>query len=240
MLSLLHRIAPILLESSIAVVVLFFLARLMGKKQISQLSFFDYIVGITIGSIAADISMDREIPSVEGITAIAVWSLFSILIAFLSQKSMICRRFLDGTPTILIQNGRILKKNLTKSRFTLNDLLEELRIKDIFDVGEVDFAILETNGKLSVLKKPQEQNPTAKDLNLVSPYKGLGANLIIDGKILKTHLATAGFDETRLLSELNKRGISSPEQVLIACVFADGTLFIDLKGSEPQGLNQLQ
>ena len=144
----------------------------MGKKQISQLTFFDYVVGISIGSIAASLSVDQRISFIDDITSMIIWTLVPLVFSYLSAKSIKTRRLLDGTPTILIQNGKIIEKNLTKTKLTINDLLEELRVKDVFNIADVKFALLETNGKISVLKK--SSNQTVANSNLKTPVHHQG------------------------------------------------------------------
>ncbi len=163
-------VIPIVVKSLVATVVLFVLARLMGKKLISQLTFFDYTVGISIGSIAAAVSVDQRISIENGIVSMLVWAMFPIMLSIISAHSIIARKILDGTPMILIQKGMIIEKNLKKSKLTINDLLEELRLKDIFNITDVEFATLETNGELSVLKAAPSQTPTLSDLNLPSCF----------------------------------------------------------------------
>ena len=144
--------ASVVVKSVVAAVVLFILARLMGKKQIAQLTFFEDIVGMSIGSVAAAMSVDRRISIHAGVVSMVIWAVFPIAFSYISMHSMVARRLLDGTPKVLIQDGKIIEKNLKRSKFTINDLLEELRIKDVFDIADVAFAILETSGKLSVLR----------------------------------------------------------------------------------------
>jgi uncharacterized membrane protein YcaP (DUF421 family) len=201
----------------------------MGKKQISQLSFFDYVVGITIGSIAATLSVDDTITYSRGITALVIWAISPIAISYINLKSMRARRIFEGIPTILIQNGRIIKSNLKKEKIHLNDLLEELRIKGVFNIEDVEFAILETSGKMSVQLRSQEQPVTPSDLNIPTHYKGLTANLIIDGKIMHDNLNLVGLDENWLTNELHKKDIQSADQVFLASLNTTGSLYIQLK-----------
>lgn len=228
------------LDSIIAALVLFFLTKLMGKKQISQLSIFDYIVGISIGSIAAATAVDRTISVVDGVTSMVVWAVFPITFSLISRRSIKGRKFLDGTPTILIQNGKIVERNLNSVQFTVNDLLEELRIKDVFNIEDVEFAILETGGKLSVLKKAAAQTPTVSQLNLPVNYQGLTANVILDGKIIYDSLESIGFDENRLMSDLLKINVTSVSDVLLGCYDSSGKLYIDFKRKYPDIYNVLQ
>lgn len=153
MYQLLSDITGIAVKRLVVAVVLFSLVRIMGKEQISQLTYFDYVVGISIGSIAAMLSLNRSISYVDGISSMMIWAAFPLVLSFIPSGSMRGRRLLDGTPTILIQDGKIIEKNLAKAKFTINDLLEELRIKDAFNIADVEFSLLETSGKVSVSKK---------------------------------------------------------------------------------------
>ncbi len=226
------------IKSTVSVVTLFILARIMGKKQISQLTYFDYIVGISIGSIAAELSVQNVLLS-EGIVSMIIWASFPLIFSYVAAKSMRVRRLLDGTPTILIQNGKIIEKNLHKAKFTINDLLEELRIQGAFNIDDVEFALLETSGKMSVLKKSKKQTVTISDLNLKENYQGLCANLIIDGKLMQQNIALLNKSEEWLTNELKKRNISSVADVLLACIDSNGDFHIDLKNQDPTIYNFL-
>jgi uncharacterized membrane protein YcaP (DUF421 family) len=240
MLSFWTDCASIAIKTIVAAVVLFALARLMGKKQISQLTFFDYIVGISIGSVAAAMSVDQRISIHAGITCMILWALFPITFSFVSIHSMIARRLLDGTPKVLIQNGKIIEKNLRRSKFTVNDLLEELRIKDVFSIAGVEFAIIETSGKLSVLKKASKQPVSPADMNLNTSNLGINANIIIDGKLMRENMAQMNIDEHWLNNELRKNNIGSVHEVLLACCDSKKILHIDKKNNDPDDLNIFQ
>jgi len=221
-------------RSMISFVVLFLLAKLMGKKQISQLNFFDYAVGITIGSIAAAFSTDDRIKYSHGLIALVVWGFIPIAIAYLTLKSIHFRRFFGGIPALLIQNGKIIEHNLKKERFNVNDLLEELRIKGVFDITDVEFAILESNGKISLQLKSQKQPITPAILNIPTSYGGLSANLIIDGEIMYDNLRLVNLNEDWLNNELKKKQINSPKEVFLASLNSSGSLYIDLKNEAPR------
>lgn len=214
-------------DSLVAAIFLFLFARLMGKKQIAQLTFFDYVVGISIGSIAAAVSVDRRISLINGIVSMTVWAALPIVFSYASIHSMSVRRALDGTPAVLIQNGKIVEKNLRRMKFTVNDLLEELRIKDVFNLEEVELAILETNGKLSVFKKSPDQ-------------PAVFANVIIDGKLMKENLRQIGISEDWLMCELKKNGINAVSSVLLAVCDVNRRLIIDRKGDDPPELKIFQ
>jgi len=230
----------IIIKSIFASIVLFALARIMGKKQIAQLTYFDYIVGISIGSIAAVMSIDKSVPILDGFVSMVVWALFAVIFSLVSMKSVIARRWFDGTPSILIQNGKIVEKNLKKVKFNVNDLLEELRVKDVFNIMDVEFAILETNGKLSVLKKAAMQPVTPTDMNLTTMNSSLFANVIMDGKLMRQNMEQLGIDEATLKKELTKNNINAVKDVLLACYDSNGVLFVDKKNADPNDLNVLQ
>ncbi|MDP4144263.1 MAG: DUF421 domain-containing protein [Bacillota bacterium] len=226
----------IIIRSLLSILILFFMTRLMGKKQISQLSFFDYVVGITIGSIAAAFSVDNRIGYTHAIISIILWGVLPIIISYLSLKNIHLRKLLDGTSTILIQNGKIVERNLVKERFHINDLLQELRLKGAFNVSDVEFAILETNGQISIQLKPNKQPITPSILNVFSKYEGMYSNVIIDGQILYSNLKYMNLSEKWLMKELHAQDISSPKDVLLGCVDENMNLYIDLKHNDPEKL----
>lgn len=219
----------ILLRSVITFIGLLFLTLLMGRKQLSQITFFDYIVGITIGSIAASIAVDRSIGIIDGIIATIVWCAMPIIIGYIAVKNIAFRRFVDGEPKVVIQNGIIINKNMLKEKYNMGDLLMQLRDKDVFDITEVEFAILEPNGKLSILKKSQYNPVTPKDMNIVSNYKGLMIELVIDGRIISQHLKIINKDTQWLLDQLKSRNINDIKDVIFAGLQTDGQLYVSLK-----------
>ena len=220
------------LGSTVSICALFILTRLIGKKQMAQLTFFDYVVGISIGSIAAEYAIYTDVGAQQGVTALVVFTMFSFAVSFISTKSYAGRKLLDGTPVILIERGRIIEKGLKKTKLTVNDLLEECRQKDVFDIADIEFAILETSGKLSVLLKSRNQPLTPKDMSVHTNYKGLCANVIIDGKAVQEHLRAINLDENWLHTELNKQSFEGCSNVLLAYVNTEGTLVVHPKSLE--------
>lgn len=217
------EIFDVIFRSGVSAILLFLLARLMGKKQIAQLTFFDYVFGISIGSIAGNISIEKNIPVIQGILSLIVWAVFPVAFSFISLKSFTIRKMLEGSPVILIQNGNIIEKNLFKSQLTINDLLEELRLKEVFNIAEVEFAIFETSGKLSVLVKPQFKPISVSEMNIVPKYKGLCANLIIDGKIMSKNLEISGKNEKWINTKLLEDKINL-KNILLASLDIDDNL----------------
>lgn len=185
-----------------SIVVLFILSKVMERKQVSQLNVFDYIIGISIGSIAAEMTLNNEIDFFEGVFAISIYAVFAYLITLLTNKSIIARRLLIGCPTVLIEDGKLNYKALKKSKLDLNDFLQEARIQGYFNLSEIEFAIMEANGQVSFLPKSNAQPVKRKDIKLKTSYEGLCCNAIIDGKIMINNLKEIGKNEEWLLTRL--------------------------------------
>lgn len=221
--------AEVLIRNMIAICILFIFTLLIGKRLISELNFFDFIVGITIGSIAASLSVEERVSISDGIVTLIIWGLVPIIIAKLSLASHAARKLFDGTPVIVIQEGKILEDNLRKQNYNINELLEELRLGGVYNIADVESAILETNGRISIQLKAEKQPATPSDLNIAVTRQGLSANVIMDGRILNEQLRLLNRDADWLNEEIRKRNIESVDQILFASVDTSGTLFIDLK-----------
>jgi len=230
----------IMLRSVLSLTILFLLARLMGKRQISQLTFFDYVVGISIGSITAQFATNRNLQYTYGILALAIFASYVIVLSFITFKNVRARQVVEGVPTVLIQNGKFVEENLKKERFHINDVLEQCRIRGAFNLKDIEYAILEPSGKVSVLKKSQSQPVTPSDMNIPTNYKGLESALIIDGVIMHKHLENVKLDEKWLKEELKKRGVHDVEDVLYSSLDTSGNLYIDIKGKSPEPQDVLE
>ncbi len=207
-------------KTTLTFFVLLILTRTLGKKQLSQLTFFNYITGITIGSLAANTILNKGNNYLNDMINLIWWTVLTFLVSFLTLKSPKVRTMLEGEPTIVIKNGKILRKALKETGLNLDDLTMLLRDKDVFSIKEVDYAILEPDGKLSVLKK-QETGKT----RLYVPTE-----IITDGNLIKRNLEELGLDETWLYEELKAQGIYSVGHVFYAEIQEDGSLHIDKKG----------
>ncbi|MGG3940724.1 DUF421 domain-containing protein [Peribacillus psychrosaccharolyticus] len=217
----------VMFRSLFFLVVLFFITKLLGKKQISQLSFFEYITGITIGNIGAELATKVEHSLFNGVVSIATFSLAPFIAGFISMKSRPFRNFVEGKGTVFIQDGKLLEDNLKKEKYTIDELLELLRKKDVFNVSDVEYAVLEATGDLNVLLKKENQPLTAKDLNLkLAPIKG-SETVIMDGEILDEPLSTVGRNRLWLKTELVKQGITV-ENVFLGQINTYGELTVDL------------
>lgn len=226
-------ILVVIIRSLISFFALLLFVRLMGKQQISELTFFDYVVGITIGSIASTLSVTVNQNTVATLAGMAIWTVLPILLGYLTLQSVWVRKVVEGEATVVIENGKILENNLGKIRLSIDDLVSQLRTKDIFKISDVEFAMFESNGRLSVQKKSQKRTLTPSDLKLDTVYEGLPTNLIEDGVILVDALRSLRLSKAWLSHQLEKVNIQEVEQVSLAQLDTEGNLFVDLYGDKP-------
>ena len=199
----------------LVLIILFFITKMMGKKQISELNFFDYIVGITIGSIAADISLDIEKNMIAGIAALFIYGFISYIISFVSIKSILARRFFIGVPTVLVEKGKIIESGLKKSKIDVNDLLMVARENGYFNLDEIDYALMEVNGNISFLPKEKEKPVTKKDIKIKCSNEGLTVNAIIDSKYMANNMKAINKDKEWLDHELKVNGYDNYDNILL-------------------------
>jgi uncharacterized membrane protein YcaP (DUF421 family) len=210
-------------------IVVIIVMRIMGKRQIGQLQPFELAVAIMISELAAVPMQNTGIPLINGIIPILTLLLAQISISFLALKSTKARGLICGKPSILIENGKINEEVMRKEMYTLNDLLEQLRNKDTANISDVEFAILETNGQLSVIPKSQKRSVSPEDLHLPTHYEGLPLDLVVDGEVNHKNLKKAKLDEQWLKQELARRGISNSREILFASIDSSGKLYYQLK-----------
>ena len=202
----------------LVLIILFFITKMMGKKQISELNFFDYVVGITIGSIAADISLDIEKNMIAGIAALFIYGFISYIISFVSIKSILARRFFIGVPTVLVEKGEIIESGLKKSKIDVNDLLMEARENGYFNLDEIDYALMEVNGNISFLPKEKEKPVTKRDMKIKCSNEGLTVNAIIDSKFMVNNMKAINKDKEWLDHELKVNGYDNYDNILLAMI----------------------
>jgi uncharacterized membrane protein YcaP (DUF421 family) len=203
--------------------------RVMGKRQIGQLQPFELAIAIMISELAAVPMQNTGIPLVNGIIPIITLLIAQLLMSFLTLKSIRARAIICGKPTILIEKGRIREDELRKELYTLNDLLEQLRIKDYPNITDIEYAILETNGQLSVIPKSQKRPLNPADMNIKTDYEGITVDVVIDGHIMTNNLKTIGKDQQWLTQEMRKQHYNDPSEILLACVDPAGKLSIQAK-----------
>ncbi len=202
--------------------------RLMGKREIGQLQPFEFVISIMIANLATIPMTEIGVPIFNGIIPILGLLTMHLVISFLNIKSIKFRHAVCGKPEILIYRGKIDEKALEKERFTVNELEERLREKDVFNMGDVEYAILETNGDISVILKPNKRNTIPEDFNIEPDYEGIPYNLVLDGKVLYDNLKLLGKDYKWLNKQVEKFKIV-PEEALIVTIDAKGNFFCQAK-----------
>ncbi|MCY9372975.1 DUF421 domain-containing protein [Bacillus haynesii] len=217
----------VVVRSIIFVVVLFLMTKMVGKRQLAELSFFEYIAGITIGGITSEVVMGLERSILNAIIGIFIFSSVPFFMELISLKSKKVRDFVEGTGTVFIKDGKIMEENLKKEKYSTDELLELLRKKNVFNIAEVQFAILEQSGDLNVLLKKEHRPVTMKDLQMPYQSEKEPQTVIMDGKILDEPLSIAGLNRRWLHEELDKLGVTK-ENVFLGQVDSDGQFTVDL------------
>jgi len=202
-------------------------AKILGKQQLSQLAFFDYVLGITIGSIAAELTIDLSSRAWPHWVGLLTWAILGYLMEWITLKWRYAAKYIVGEPAVIIMNGKIMENVLRKMRFTVSDVMELLRNKDIFDLSQVDFAILESNGQLSVLRKPEYEPLTAKDMKISKKSSGISTELIYDGILIEENLRQLNKDTKWLMKQLKAQGIKDISEVFLATLNPAGSFYVD-------------
>jgi len=220
----------ILMRVSLGFVILLVLIRIIGNKQLGQLNVFTYISGIVIGSMVADIILHSDIEFWPSMTGVTLWVALAIVVELASLKSVRIRELLDGQPVILIKKGKILYNALKKERLNIDDLTMMLRTNNIFSVLDVDYAILEPNGDLSVLKKQMKESATREDMNIhPKQQKYIPTTVITDGRVITKNLRELNLSEKWLNETLNDLNIKIKSDILYAEIQEDGQLHVQVK-----------
>ena len=202
--------------------------RLMGKREIGQLQPFELAIAIMIADLASIPMTDSGIPITNGIISILGLLLMHLVISFLNVKSIKAREIICGKPTILIYRGKIDEKALKKERFTINELEERLRGNNIYNLGDVEYAILETSGQVTVIQKPEKRNTIPEDFNIIPDYEGIPYDLVVDGKIMEKNLQAIGKNYQWLKKQVEKFNMK-PEEALIVTYDAKGQILCQKK-----------
>ena len=224
-----HPIFQTSVELILGFFTLLIVTRVVRKTQINQLSPFDFISSIVLGELLGNAVYDDEVKIWSVIFALTLWSILMILVEIATQKSFTVRKLTEGGPTIIIKNGQIDYESLKKEKLDVNELLSALRQKDAFSVHEVEFAILEPSGNISVLKKSKYNTPTLEDFKLDYKKVYLSVSLIIDGKVMKNNLNSIGFDEKWLEKQLSHFKVENIEDVFYAEWKQDEGMYVTLR-----------
>ncbi|MDY0941681.1 MULTISPECIES: DUF421 domain-containing protein [Priestia] len=222
----------VIIRTLIAFVLLISIAHLLGKQTIAQMTYHDFIASITIGSIAGNLTFNTSIRFSHFMIALIIFSAIIFFATLVSLKNRNARALLNGEPTVVIQDGKILEKNMEKLKFTMDSLNQALRKKDIFDINEVEYALIEADGHLSVLKKPPYRNSTKKDVGMFIPTaSAFPIELIMDGQIIDKNFAQNQLKKSWIFTELKHRGLALPD--VSYCVRGtNGQLYFDLYKDE--------
>lgn len=213
-------------QALFSAIALFLLTKIMGYRQVSQFGMFDYINGITIGSIAAEMAIDLDGNYLKPLVAMVVYTIFVVILSKISQNSIPLRRLINGKAIVLYQNGELYNENLKKAKMDVDEFLVECRINGYFDLSQIESAILEPNGKISFLPVTEERPATPKDLGLMPTQEEMFANVIIDGHLLEYNLKHIGRDRNWLNQQLEGQNIKKIEDVFLAICDKQGNFHV--------------
>ena len=217
------EIIKVILTSFLSVVALFVIAKIMGHKQMSQLDFFGYISGITIGSIAAELATELEEP-LKPLLAIAVYGLVAVLLTRVARLFPRSRKYIDGSPSILMDNGKLYRENMRKAKLELSEFMVMCREQGYFSLSDIQTAVFEFNGKLSILPVGGKRPATPEDLELSPAQEHIQTEVIMDGRILDENLKRMGLDRKWLQKQLTGQGYKDAREVFLALCDSDHRL----------------
>lgn len=240
--------SSIILRTILKAIVIYFLAlvltKFVGRKIITKMNFFDFVMGVSMGAIITNAAIDKDARFISCVTTLIVFTILVIVIDYVSIKNFFVRKIIDYEPVVVIENGTIIDKNLKKLRMTVNELMMKLREKDNFSLDEVEFAIMEGDGQLSVLAKADKKALTPNDMKIKVKSSGLLKDIIIDGKIIENNLKVAGINKEWLENELKKHEIKNISEVFYAGIDSNKKLSIsktypsDYNGAKRYGIEE--
>ena len=236
----LSELWSVFLRAITSLVFLFLVTKIIGKKQVSELSLFDYVIGISIGNFAAEMTINLESNEINGLLAVLIFGLIAYAVSIITMKSMRLRRFFMGTPTIIIQNGKILMDGMKKTRLDMNDILEQCRTNGYFDISQIEYAIVEANGELSILPKSEYRPLNPNDMNLKVSKEGLCANVVIDSKVMVNNLSNMAKDEEWLRKQLKVQGYKTLDNILLATLDNNEKIIVYEKNTNIKPNNVLE
>jgi uncharacterized membrane protein YcaP (DUF421 family) len=216
----------ILIELVMGYIALFITVKCLGRTQISQITPFDFISSLVLGDLVGSAIFDAKAGLLKILFAILVWGALIFLTEIATQKSFTLRYIFEGKPSVIIKKGELVWKEMKKNRLDLDQLRQLLRAKDVFSLDEVEYAIFENNGGLSVLKKADSDQPTCKDLNITRENRTIPITIISDGKVLEKNLRKAGVDHNWLNKQLQEKGVKQPKEICYAEWEAGKPLYI--------------
>ena len=224
------EIAKVILASILSASALFIIAKVIGHKQVSQLDFFDYITGITIGSIAAEVATTLESPWWKPLLAMVVYGSITALLSVLTEKFPKTRKYINGTPTIILDNGKLYRKNMKKAKLELSEFMLMCRQEGYFNLSDIQTAIFEYNGKLTILPTSLKRPVKPEDIGIKPNEEYISTEVIMDGRVLEENLKRMGLDITWLQKQLDKQKIRSPKEVFLGLCDSNNKLTVFMNG----------
>lgn len=220
------EVLKVILSSVFSAVVLFIIAKIIGHKQMSQLDLFDYITGITIGSIAAELATNLESPWWKPLIAMIVYGFITVVLSIITEKFPRTRKYINGTPTIILDNGKLYRNNLKKAKLELSEFLLMCRQEGYFDLNDIQTAVFEYNGKLTILPVSTKRPVNPEDIKLEPAKAAIQTEVIMDGRILDDNLKRMGLDKVWLQRQLDEQGYKRPEDILLAVCDQNNSLML--------------
>lgn len=215
-----------------AIFFLFLITKIMGKKQVSEFSLFDYVIGISIGNFTAEMTLNMDVQYIDGMVAITTFGILSLVLTKIINKNIKLRKWIIGTPTVLMDDGKIIEDGLKKVNIDVNDLLEEARIAGYFDISEIAFAVMEGNGNISFLPKAIYKPVTINDLNIKTEKSSLSANLIVNGEFMDEAINNSNITLEELKHKIKKElNLDKPDPILL-CTITDKNINFYLKNEK--------
>lgn len=208
------ELIKVILTSLLSAVSLFVIAKIMGHKQVAQLDFFDYINGITIGSIAAELATELKAPW-KPLTAMIIYGIVAVVLTVLAHKFPKSRKYINGTPTIVMDNGKLYRKNMKKAKLELSEFMVLCRLEGYFNINEIQTAIFEYNGRITILPKSNKKPLTPEDMNITPEKAEINTEIIMDGRVLHENLKRLGLDLTWLDKQLKKQKYNSAKEIYL-------------------------
>lgn len=223
----------VLIKGFMSLIFLFLVIKILGKKQVSQLNIFDYVIGISLGNLAAEMTINSDISIINGFLAMTIYGSCSLFVSFITSKSIKARRFISGTPVVLIEKGKISKDNLKKVKLDLNDLMQDAREDGIFDLSKVEYAVMEASGKVTFLLKSEYEPLTGKDMKIEKKENNLSAVLIMDGNIMNHNIKNIKKDKNWLLKRIKDNNYDISDIFLL--LYNNGVITIYEKNYKTSG-----
>ena len=220
-----HDLLSITMRAIISLVTLFLVTKMLGKKQVSQLSLFDYVIGISIGNFAAEMTVNLDSNILHGTIAVIIFGLIAYIISIGTMKSILLRRFFSGVPTLIIEDGKFLKEGLKKVKFDIKDFLEQAREQGYFDISEIAYAVMESSGKISIMPKSEYSAVINKDMKIKKEKASMPASIIIDGNIMEENLKKYGKTRKWLEQQLKNKH-KTVESIFLATIDKNDNLVL--------------